>query len=421
MANRKVTLMLRIRTADGKRPFVPPVYAANGRLRPLYALVAGKVEHHPEGVYHLRYAKGDQRIWEPVGKDPNAAIAAKLRREHVFKAKEMGLVVAEESNGSDSRLELASAIADYITETKATRSSKTASGRAYELGLFQQCCTKMYLDQIDRRDLMDFVAAQREQGYSDRTIYNRFESVVIFLKAQGIRGLVSKQDWPKYVEEDPEIYSAEQLTRLFAYCDFAEGVLYRFFLGSGAREQEVMYTTWRDLDLERGFFTVSAKPAHGFKPKNFKGRTIPLPDTLVSELREWKRINGSSMWVFPDDRGEPRGHMLRDLKTLALYAGLNCSHCKAKDGKSCKTDAMCGHWFLHKFRATFATMHLQNGVDIQTVRTWLGHSDMESTMRYLALARGTAVKAKVNATFAAFAPTISAGAPDQSPVTAAST
>jgi site-specific recombinase XerD len=325
MANRKVTLMLRIRTADGKRPFVPPVYAANGRLRPLYALVAGNAEHHPEGVYHLRYAANDKRIWESVGKDPNAAIAAKLRREHIFKAKEMGLVVVEEAGSNVSRQDFASAIADYITETKATRSAKTASGRAYELGLFQQCCTKIYLDEIERRDLMDFVAAQREQGYSDRTIYNRFESVVIFLKSQGIRGLVSKQDWPKYVEEDPEIYSVEQLIRLFAYCDFAEGVLYRFFLGSGAREQEVMYTTWRDLDLERGFFTVTAKPAQGFKPKNFKGRTIPLPDTLVAELREWKKINSNSMWVFPDERGEPHGHMLRDLKQLASDAGLNCA------------------------------------------------------------------------------------------------
>ena len=65
-------------TADGKRPFVNPVYAANGRLRPLYALVAGKAEHHPEGAYHLRYAENDKRIWESVGRDPNAAIAAKL-------------------------------------------------------------------------------------------------------------------------------------------------------------------------------------------------------------------------------------------------------------------------------------------------------------------------------------------------------
>ena len=45
-------------------------------------------------------------------------------------------------------------------------------------------------------------------------------------------------------------------------------------------------------------------------------------------------------------------------------------------------------FFLHKFRATFATKHLQAGVDLRTVQMWLGHKDMESTMRYLKPARG---------------------------------
>ena len=39
--------------------------------------------------------------------------------------------------------------------------------------------------------------------------------------------------------------------------------------------------------------------------------------------------------------------------------------------------------YLHKFRATFATRCLWAGVDLCTVQQWLGHSDMESTMRYL--------------------------------------
>lgn len=42
MANSTVTLMLRIRTADRKRPFLKPVYAANGRIRPHYAFVNGR-------------------------------------------------------------------------------------------------------------------------------------------------------------------------------------------------------------------------------------------------------------------------------------------------------------------------------------------------------------------------------------------
>jgi integrase/recombinase XerD len=54
---------------------------------------------------------------------------------------------------------------------------------------------------------------------------------------------------------------------------------------------------------------------------------------------------------------------------------------------------------LHKFRATFATRHLWNGVDLRTVQMWLGHSDIESTMRYLKPSRSQTVKDKVNSTF----------------------
>jgi integrase/recombinase XerD len=54
---------------------------------------------------------------------------------------------------------------------------------------------------------------------------------------------------------------------------------------------------------------------------------------------------------------------------------------------------------LHKFRATFATWSLWAGVDLRTVQLWLGHSDMESTMRYLKPARNQAVRNKVDEIF----------------------
>ena len=55
---------------------------------------------------------------------------------------------------------------------------------------------------------------------------------------------------------------------------------------------------------------------------------------------------------------------------------------------------------LHKFRATFATRCLWAGVDLRTVQQWLGHSDMESTMRYLKPSRSQLVRNKVNEIFA---------------------
>ena len=57
------------------------------------------------------------------------------------------------------------------------------------------------------------------------------------------------------------------------------------------------------------------------------------------------------------------------------------------------------NFWLHKFRATFATWSLWAGVDLRTVQQWLGHSDIESTMRYLKPSRSQQVRAKVNEIF----------------------
>ena len=41
-----------------------------------------------------------------------------------------------------------------------------------------------------------------------------------------------------------------------------------------------------------------------------------------------------------------------------------------------------GHWYLHKFRKTFATRALESA-DIRTVQALLGHKNITTTARYL--------------------------------------
>ena len=69
---------------------------------------------------------------------------------------------------------------------------------------------------------------------------------------------------------------------------------------------------------------------------------------------------------------------------------------------TCKTHAVCEQFYLHKFRHTFACMHLLAGVDVRTVQLWLGHSDLETTSCYLKAISGKqkGVREKVDATFA---------------------
>jgi hypothetical protein len=61
MRQSKVTLPIRIRTADGRQPYCKPVWLNRNELKPLWAFVKGRPEHRPEGVYHLRYTYKGQR------------------------------------------------------------------------------------------------------------------------------------------------------------------------------------------------------------------------------------------------------------------------------------------------------------------------------------------------------------------------
>ena len=86
---------------------------------------------------------------------------------------------------------------------------------------------------------------------------------------------------------------------------------------------------------------------------------------------------------------------------MALRAGINCAHCKDQNGRSCLKYAVCKNITLHGFRRTFATLHFEAGVRAHTLQRWLGHSDLSTTLRYLAVAdvRSEAVRTQVESTF----------------------
>lgn len=205
-----------------------------------------------------------------------------------------------------------------------------------------------------------------------------------FLKAQGINAEVRKGDWPRFVQETPAVYEKSDLETLYSVLSDQEKLYYDFFLMTGMREQEVMHTFWSDVNFNKGTVIVSAKPALGFSPKNYKSREIPIPSKLIDALKAMKRAAPSDCpLLFPTSGCKPKNDFLDILKARAKEAGLDPEN-----------------FWLHKFRATFATWHLQAGIDLRTVQEWLGHSDLESTMRYLRPAQAHKVKSRVDATFA---------------------
>jgi integrase/recombinase XerD len=378
--HREVNLTKRIRTRAGLR-YCPVVLSANGRVKPDTVLVNGKPERHPEGAYYIEWHGDGKRIRLSVGKDAAEASAMRLRKETELNHGD-ATVPQIQQNGHRS---VAAAVAEYLEETTLTKKPKTLAAYSTALSYFTESCHKLNLEEIDRKDLLKFSAFLRdEKEQAPRSVYNKFENVMTFLKAHGIRGLAGKNDWPRFTEEEPEIYEQEELDKLFAKCDGEERLWCEFFLMTGMREQEVMYTYWSDVNLAASAVRVSHKLDRNWSPKAYKEREIPIPAKLVRSLKAWKaKSDKTCSLVFPTAGCKPKLDFLDGLKAVAERAKL--------DKES---------FWLHKFRATFATWSLWAGVDLRTVQQWLGHSDMESTMRYLKPSRSQHVRDKVNEIFA---------------------
>jgi integrase/recombinase XerD len=378
----KVNLTKKVVIGTGKR-FCPVSLSDNGRVKPDWVIVANQPEHHPEGTYYIDWTEDGRRRRASVGKSASNALAKQLRKQTELKAISQGIEVVPEDNSTHRGLQ--AAIALYLDEIGMTRKPRTLNAYSNALLYFQESCTKVNIEDVDRMDMVKYAAFLRdEKGQAPRSCYNKFECVMTFLKTQDVQKLVRKEDWPRYVEEEPEVYEREEVDEFFKACNSEERLIFEFFLMTGMREQEVMHCTWRNINFKHDTVSMRWNPEFNWTPKMYKEREIPIPTKLLGNLAKNQPSDRKrDALLFPTADGKPNGHFHRMCKGIAKRAGLD------PDG-----------WWLHKFRATFATWHLQGGADLRTVQKWLGQTDMESTLRYLRSARGVAVHDKVNATFA---------------------
>jgi integrase/recombinase XerD len=391
--NREVNITKRVQTSNGPR-YCPVVLAANGRVKPNVVLVNGKPEHHTEGAYYLEWREGAKRVRLSVGNNSADAAARRQRKEAELNAVNHGAALAPEpSTGRSVRV----AVTAYLEDVKLKNTTNKPKnfGRhnthgvySTALAYFLESCHKLNLEDIDRRDLLKYAAfLQTDKDQGPRSVHGKFGIVISFLKAQGIRGLVNKNDWPRYTEEEPEIYEQEELDALFAACDAEERLWFEFFLMTGMREQEVIFCCWPDVNFTASTVRVSHKPAMGWSPKTYKEREIPIPQRLTARLKAAKAQAGTCKLVFATSGCKPKHDFLDCLKAIVERTKLDPDDFR-----------------LHKFRATFATRCLWAGVDLRTVQLWMGHSDIESTMRYLKPSRSQSTRDKVNEIFAPTVP-----------------
>jgi integrase len=400
---------------DGKWPFAP-VVERNGKIVRDHVLVNGKDEHHPEGRYYLEWYEDGKKRRQPIERFEEAVPAARAKFIEL-QARKAGilvelpkpeirpappeptpsLVAAEPDPG---RLTMVVAIDRYLEFCKKQRSLRTF--RTYRPALqnyFLNSFTKTYVDEVDRDDILRYIGYCFDHGLAARSVYDKVVTVLTLLKRHGHKKLIESSDWPDYVETIRPVYEPEEIHAMLRVATPIEALLIKFFLTSGFRNRETRFLSWYDLDFRNSLARVTSKPIWKFNPKNYEERAVPLPTAMIEQLQQLKeeRGAGAADLVFPNTVGKPDTLHLEIIKKVAWRAKLNCGQCVSERGFKCAQGPYCERIFLHKFRHTFATQHLRDGIDIRTLQNWMGHRSIKSTMVYLKGIQSRDALAKVNA------------------------
>ena len=179
---------------------------------------------------------------------------------------------------------------------------------------------------------------------------------------------------PKIQKQEVKILHPEGMK---AYLEAANkrGVLPMFYLElvTGLRKGELTALLWSDLDEKRCTISVS-KQAVGDRNRNVtisrpktenSVRKISIPQSAVDLLIAEHRKHPDNPWLFPSPK---TGEMYHPDSIIKLHEKILC-------------DIGLEHIRFHDLRHTFATMALQNGVDVKTVSSMLGHYDAGFTLR----------------------------------------
>ena len=262
---------------------------------------------------------------------------------------------------------------------------------------------KLFFNWLDRQNIMkisrlqethiqsyyDYLLIRPNQrfnrGLSDSYLNKQYDAVdklLTFLHQQGSLKLIPPTGYRIKTSDMQKVLSVEPFTEseikllmdsIPSYCESASylkreskeqqlNLLFILFYGCGLRRKEGFALTMKDIDFNDRKIYIR-------QSKNYKDRIIPLNTNLFKALEDYcynfrnlQKTNHSCLFINSDIT------MVKWLKKLQL----SCNDEKLKQKRLS----------FHILRHSIATHLLQNGMSIETIAQFLGHSSLESTQIY---------------------------------------
>ena len=224
---------------------------------------------------------------------------------------------------------------------------------------------------ISPKDIAKFLRSLALQGYAQKTLSNQrivinriFDYAVVEddIKFNPCMSVQVPKGLPKTTRSAASMTDEEKIKTSNHEWLFPFIAIY-----TGLRKGEILALQWKDIDFEKDIISVSKSVYHKFdrpyikEPKTEAGkRYVPLLAPLKARLIE--------------KRGNPNHYIISDTGetplTVSRYDTL-FAHYKKEVGIECTA---------HQLRHSFATIAIENGVDIKSVSELLGHKQISTTL-----------------------------------------
>lgn len=289
---------------------------------------------------------------------------------------------------------LAGALAEYYTHLEVERgnSPRTVASYTSDLQQFSQFLATQNITELKRltlRVVRQFMIARQRAGDGPTTMNRKLTSIrsfIHYLYRHGkisndfsdlLQGVKKPKVLPRHLSEDEtgQLLADPQILRensdpMEQWRQARDHMMSRLLYATGVRASELVGLTLDKVSLAGRMIKVFGKGR--------KERLIPLPDTILPELRHYldevrpRLIYGhpDSQALFPGPSGQPlTTKTLR--RRLALLA---------------QNNGLLKRITPHMLRHSYATHLLAHHADLRSIQLLLGHTGLGATQRYTALA-----------------------------------